>query len=136
MAEKKITKREYYGELKAIVEAADVETKEDILAFIDHQVELIDAKAAKAKERKAEKKAVGDELRETVQGFLTDEFQTGEDILAQIETEGVTKAKVTARLTQLVNAGIAVKEVVKVGDRRLAAYRLAIDTNVIDVTGE
>lgn len=132
MAEKKITKREYYGELKAIVEATDVETKEDILAFIDHQIELIDAKAAKAKERKAEKKAVGDELRETVQGFLTDEFQTGEDILAKIETEGVTKAKVTARLTQLVNAGIAVKEVVKVGDRRLAAYRLATDADVTE----
>lgn len=129
MAEKKITKREYFVELKGIVETAQPEGMEDLVAFIDKMIEQIDNKASKAKAKAAEKKSGGDELRAVIQGMLTDEFQTGEEIAEGIEGEDVTKAKVIARLTQLVKAGIAEKDTVKVGDRRLTAYRLASEVD-------
>lgn len=123
--EKKITKRDYYEMLKEIVTNSNVEGASELVEFIDKQVALIDTKAEKAKARNAEKKANGDELRDAVQEILTDEFQTIDAIVAQIEGEEITKAKVTARLTSLVNNGIAEKADVKDDEgRKLKAYKL------------
>ena len=123
--EKKTTKRDYYEMLKEIVLNANVEGATELVEFIDKQVSLIDSKAEKAKARNAEKKANGDELREAVQNVLTDEFQTIDAIVSQIEGEEITKAKITARLTSLVKNGIAEKEDVKDDEgRKLKAYRL------------
>ena len=125
MAEVKVTKKDWYAQIRAVVEASDNEQKEGILGFIDHEVELLEAKAAKAAERAASKKADGDELRNAVQAVLTDELQTIDAITAQIEGEDITKARVTARLTQLVKAGIATKDMVKTEDgRKVTAYKL------------
>lgn len=125
MAEVKITKKDWYAQIRAVVEASDNEQKEGILGFIDHEVELLETKAAKAAERAASKKADGDELRNAVQAVLTDELQTIDAITAQIEGEEITKAKVTARLTQLVKAEVAVKDMVKTEDgRKVTAYKL------------
>lgn len=125
MAEAKVTKKDWYAQIRAVVEASDNEQKEGILGFIDHEVELLEAKAAKAAERAASKKADGDELRAAVQAVLTDELQTIDVITAQIEGEDITKAKVTARLTQLVKAGVAAKDMVKTEDgRKVTAYKL------------
>lgn len=126
MAEVKVTKKDWYAQIRAVVEASDNEQKEGILGFIDHEVELLEAKAAKAAERAASKKADGDELRNAVQAVLTDDLQTIDAITAQIEGEDITKAKVTARLTQLVKAGVATKDMVKTEDsRKVTAYKLA-----------
>lgn len=123
--EKKITKRDYYEMLKEIVLNANVEGATELVEFIDKQVSLIDSKAEKAKARNAEKKANGDELREAVQSILTDEFQTIDAIVSQIEGEEITKAKITARLTSLVKNGIAEKTDVKDDEgRKLKAYKL------------
>lgn len=124
MAEVKMTKAMWFEAIKAVVEASDVEQKDEMVEFIDAQVEALAKKAEKAKERAAAKKVEGDELREVVRTILTDEFQTIDDIVAQIEGEDVTKAKVTARLTQLVKAELAEKDQIKVGDRKVMAYRL------------
>lgn len=125
MAEVKVTKKDWYAQIRAVVEASDNEQKEGILGFIDHEVELLEAKAAKAAERAASKKADGDELRNAVQAVLTDELQTIDAITAQIEGEDITKAKVTARLTQLVKAGVTTKDMVKTEDgRKVTAYKL------------
>ena len=59
---------------------------------------------------------------------MTDEFQTIDDIVAQVAEEGVTKAKVTARLTQLVKAEMAEKDQIKADDgRKVMAYRLVAE---------
>jgi hypothetical protein len=126
MAEVKVTKKECFEEIKAIVEGAEVENKEDLIAFIDKQLETLANRAEKAKERAAKNKAAGDELRAAVYAVITDEFQTADEITAQVEGEEITKAKIVARLTQLVNAESIVKEVVKTDDgRKLTAYKLA-----------
>lgn len=135
MADVKITKKDRYAQIKEIVAAAEIENQEDILEFIDHEVALLEAKAAKAAERAAAKKTEGDELRAKIQGLLTNEFQTIDDITAQVGDEEITKAMVTARLTQLVKADIAEKEQIKAGDRKVMAYRL-IEAEVEDASVE
>ena len=127
MAEVKVTQKELFGQVIAIVEGADVDAavKAELVAFLNKKVDQIDAKAAKAKEKAAEAKVKGDELRDIVASLLTDEVQTIDAILAQVDFPEVTKAKVTARLTQLVKAGVAAKETVAVDSRKLTAYKLA-----------
>ena len=124
MADVKMTKAMWLEEIKGVVEAADYENKEGAIDFINKQIEALAAKAEKAKEKAAKAKAEGDELRAIVEVILTANAQPIDDIVAQIESEDVTKAKVTARLTALVNAGIAKKEPVKVGSRKVMAYSL------------
>lgn len=124
----KMTKAMWFEEIKAVVEASDYERKDEAVEFIDKQLELIASKAEKARERAAKTKAEGDELREAVRAVLTDEFQTIDDIVAQVAEEGVTKAKVTARLTQLVKAEMAEKDQIKADDgRKVMAYRLVAE---------
>jgi hypothetical protein len=127
--EKKITKREKFEMLKEIIRGdVNVEMtveQAELIDFLDAQINAIDVKAEKAKARNAEKKANGDELRDVVQSILTDELQTIDAIVAQIEGEEITKAKITARLTSLVKNGIAEKEDVKDEEgRKLKAYKL------------
>ena len=119
------TKAMQFEEIREVIAATECEGKEDMLTFIDEQVAQLAAKAEKAKERAAARKAEGDELRAVVKSVLTDEAQTIDQIVAQIEGEDVTKAKVTARLSQLVKTGEAVKDMAKVGDRKLTVYKLA-----------
>ena len=130
MADTKITKKDFYGALIELVEGMETVgayDAKDVQEFLEKQVAQIDAKAAKAKARADEKKADGDALRAEVAAHITTEFQTADDITALVEGfEDVTKAKVIARLTQLVNAGIVVKEQVKTEDgRKVMAYKLA-----------
>lgn len=111
--EKKITKREYFEMLKEIVNESNSENKGELIYFIESQIASIETKAAKAKERAAAKKAMGDELRETVKSILTNEFQTADEITAKVDVEDISKNKVIARLTQLVNLGEVEKTDVK-----------------------
>lgn len=120
----KLTKKDYYGMIREIVVESDIENKDELVAFVDKQVEAIDSRAAKAKERAASKKVEGDALRNQIEGLLTNEYQTAEDILAQAQGADLTKGKITARLTQLIKAGVAEKEAIKVEDRKVMGYRL------------
>lgn len=122
---KKVTKVEYFGQLKDIVKAVEPENAEALVEFIDKEIAAIENKAAKAKERAAEKRAEGDALRATIEGLLTNELQTIAAITKAVGDEEVTPAKVTARLTQLVNAGIATKAQVAEGSRKVMGYKLA-----------
>ena len=112
------------------LQVGDVEvTASDIVEYAVKEQESLAKKAAKAKEKAAEKKVEGDELRDAVQAVLTDEYQPIADIAAQIDGEDVTVSKVTYRLTALVKAGIAEKADMKVeaGEktRTVKGYRLA-----------
>lgn len=130
MEKTKVTKRDYFKAIRNYVDGTDAELVypvEDVLAFIDTAIAQIDTKAEKEKARAAEKKAEGDALRETVLAAVTDEFATVDAILDKVydatNDEEITKSKVVARLTQLVKAGIVVKEESK--DLKKMVYKLA-----------
>lgn len=119
MADKK-NRRDYFEEIKAIV-AED----EDLVAFVDGEIAKIDNRAAKEKEKRAEKRAQGDELQAAVKAFIQDHegAVTAQVIADEIGGEDVTKAKVTYRATQLVKAGEIFKVTVKTEDgRKAVAY--------------
>ena len=118
---KKVTKKEMFTEIKAVLET--VEGSEELVAFVEKQIEALDNEAAKAKERKA-KKVAEDTLKDTVASLLTDEFQTAEAIVDAIGDEEVSKAKVVNRLSKLIADGVAVKEQTKVGVRKVVCYKL------------
>ena len=132
----KITKREMFEALAAYAETTDMEvqigeavvTAADFAAFATKEIEQLDKKAVKAKERAAAKRAEGDALTDAVLAVLTDSFQTAAEIAAQIEDEDATVAKISYRLGSLVKDGKAIKDDIKV-DREgkktvLKGYRL------------
>ena len=126
MATEKITKKAYFEMLKDIVAATDTADKDNLLAFIDTNIAQLNAKAAKAKEKAAEKKVEGDELREKIAACLTTEPKDIATILDEVGDEELTRAKVTARLAQLINLGTATKEVTKTADgKKATVYKLA-----------
>lgn len=134
-----MTKREMYealvnlangGELAVEVDGAMVAVSaEELKAFAENEIALLDRKAVKAKERAAAKKADGDALMDAVREALSAEFEPIAEIAARIEGEDVSAAKVTYRLTQLVKAGEAEKQeinVAKEGKKRMVqGYRKA-----------
>ena len=126
--EKKNTKRDNFEAIITVLEAAG---RTDLVEVIAHEIELLDNKAAKAKATAAKKKVEGDALRDAVQAVLTDEFQTIADVTAQIEGDEVTASKVQYRLNALVNAEIATKEQITVGEgeskRKLMAYKRVVE---------
>lgn len=129
----KVTKRERYESIKALVEAVGAVEGIDtdgIVAFCDKEIATLDTRAEKAKERAAEKRAEGDELQAAVLAALTDEPASRQEVTDRIEGEDVTLAKVGYRLTALVKQGLAVKEEIAVTgedgkSKKVAAYRLA-----------
>ena len=128
MEKVRVTKRDYFEALRALVEGIDAVgeySADEVLEFIDTQVAQLDAKAAKAKEKAAEKKVEGDALREKVLSVITNEPQTADAITAALDDAEVTKSKVVARLTQLFKAGDIVKEEVKTEAGKKMTYKLA-----------
>lgn len=130
MAEVKITKKVVLEAIKAAaesgVEFGEVVSAADVVAFADTMIAQLDAKAAKAKEKAAEKKAEGDALRAAVEKVVGEEPATIDVITAAVKAEGfedVTRSKVTARLTQLVKADMVHKIATKTEDgRKVMAY--------------
>ena len=126
MADKK-TKAMYFAELKEMVIAAveDQEQQNELVEFIDKQLETLEKRKVSAAERAAKKREESDAMTEQILAQIGDELQTVDEIVAAIDDETVTRNKVTARLGKLVKAGTIVKEAVKVDGNKRMAYRLA-----------
>lgn len=139
----KMTKRNVYEALINYAESGEMKfsngdeivevTAEALAIFAQNEIELLDKKAAKAKERAAVKRAEGDELTAAVKTVMnSDNFETIADIAAKVAEidEDATVAKVTYRLTQLVNNGEAAKSEITIDGgegqkkRKLMAYKL------------
>lgn len=123
MEEKKMTKKDYFEEIKTVLEDAKEIALAEVMA---HEIALLENKAIKNKERAEARKIAGDELRDTISNILIDDLQTVDEIVEQIDDEEITKAKVVARLTQLVNLNEAIKEQIKTEDgKKVMTYRRA-----------
>lgn len=134
--EKKITKKMKFEGMIAYFKGEETElTEKDFIEFCQDQIADLDKKAAKSKERNAEKKAKADDLQNLVHSVLTDEYQTVADISEQVlpgvteEMGEVSTQKIIARITKLVEAEVAERKQVTVETdgkkRKCMAYRLA-----------
>ena len=135
MTTTKITKRDRYTALIAILKSAEV-VDTDLVEFCENEIALLDKKAAKAKETAAAKKTEVDPLTEAIKGALAtladDVYATTPEVTAMVSVgdEDITNAKVSYRLSQLVKAGDAESTDVKVPAtegskaRTIKGYRL------------
>ena len=130
---KTFTKREMYEAIKETFETGSCKfDAETVIAFCEKEIDALDAKAAKAKERAAAKKAEADALMALVEEALTDEYQPIADIAAVVveKDADASTSKITYGLTKLVESGIAEKTVITLPAtegtkaRKVQGYRL------------
>lgn len=133
MTTKKITKKDNLTDIIALTKAAAEAGIEgfdfnEIKTFAEKEIDNLDKRAAKAKERAAAKKAETDTLKETVFATLNSEtFLTIKDIVAAINDEEVTNGKVASRLTALRNENRVESEDIKVNKSVVKGYRVIAD---------
>lgn len=114
-----MTKREIYEAIinNATITLQDTEvTVEDIIALAEKELETLNKRNAKARERAEQKRKDSDELGEFIYNeILTDEFQPIAAILTQINTdEPLSASKIVARMKKLIEAGKVEKSEIKV----------------------
>ena len=133
MANNKITKKEYFAIVKDIVEASGADNKADIVAFLDHEVELLNKKSGKSKATPTQaanavtlsviKEVLGElDKPATITELLTDvrlqsyteTTKDGEKVIA------MTNQKLSSLMKKLVDAG----EVVRAEEKKKAYFSL------------
>lgn len=114
-----MTKKEYFGEIKKIVEGANVDNRDEILEFIDRQVELLSRKASSVNTKKAQ------EIAETIENVFNALVEIGRPATATEVAEklGVSNQKASAYLKKLVEA----ERVVKTLDKKKSFFSVNVD---------
>lgn len=120
--EKKMTKKEYFAVLAEVVANSDMENKEGALAFIAHEVELLEKKSAKSGQTKTQKEnaeilvKIKAELAEVGKAVTITELQAASAEMAQYSNQ-----KLSALLKKLVESG----EVVKTTEKKKSYFAVA-----------
>lgn len=112
---------------KEILEEIRENGNEEHIECLERQIEILEKKAAKAKEKLETKRAEGDALRERIFNLIGDEPKTLETILEELDDEELTKSKIVPKMTQLVNADRVEKIEMKVPGGKKMGYRLFAD---------
>ena len=120
--EKKMTKREWFAVLANVIENSEMENKTEALAFINHEVELLEKKSAKSGQTKTQKENVS--IMETIKTALSEvgkavtisELQAASSTMAEYSNQ-----KLSALLKKLVESG----EVVKTTEKKKSYFSLA-----------
>lgn len=105
---KKVTIKEQLVEVAEVLRGID---REDLATFIDGRIEVLDKKTAnkKATAKQEENEALKGEILALMATDKDKRFTVGE----LIKTFGVSSQKMSALLTQMVNAGTVVRTVEK-----------------------
>ena len=112
---KKMTKKEMFAEIMAVVEKAEVENRNAMMEFIDHEIELLEKKSSKSgqsktqKENEVLKEEILAELIEINKPVTVSDFQA----VTRFAPPEFSNQKMSALLNQLVNAGRVHKEIIK-----------------------
>lgn len=120
--EKKMTKKEWFAVLAQVVENSGMENKEGALAFISHEVELLEKKSAKSGQTKTQKEnaeilvKIKEELATVGKAVTITEFQAASAKMAQYSNQ-----KLSALLKKLVESG----EVVKTTEKKKSYFAVA-----------
>jgi tetrahydromethanopterin S-methyltransferase subunit A len=109
MANKK-TKKDFFKELYDFVENSTMANKNEVLGFIDHELELLDKKASAKGQTKTQKENVG------IKGIIVNALANCEEpititeLIANCEElNGYTNQKISALVKQLVDDGSVVR---------------------------
>jgi hypothetical protein len=121
--EKKITKREMFEQLKAVVLTAEVENVEQLVAFIEHEVELLNKKSASKSKAEIEKANANVELTQIVREVLANssvamtvsEIMKANEVLAEFSNQ---------KVSYLMRVLVENKEVVKTVEKGKSYFKL------------
>ena len=117
--EKKVTKKEMFAKLYALVENSTADNKTDLLGFIDHEVELLEKKSSKVTLTATQKANL--EVKEVIKEVLADKPNSTISELNKDERLSMyTNQKTSALVKQLVDGG----EVVKSTDKKVSRFSL------------
>jgi len=117
MMEKRITKRDYFNQLKEIVK-----DNENLVAFIDHELELLNRKASVKTPSKTQienetiKNVIVETLRELNKPSTITDIQNANTELANLSNQ-----KISALLTQLKDTNV----IVRVVDKKKAYFTIS-----------
>jgi DNA-binding transcriptional regulator GbsR (MarR family) len=116
MAEiKKMTKKDYFNELKGLVG-----NRQDLVDFIDHEIELLSKKSSKVAPTKTQ--VENEKIKEKIVATLVelDKYATISEIQeANVELAELSNQKVSALLKQLVET----ENVVRLVDKKKAYFK-------------
>ena len=116
---KKVTKREMLNAIKAVEAVA---MNEEMVAFIDHELELLDKKSSNKKPTATQEANVA--IKDEIVKVLTDAdapMTASEVLKASAEFDGMSNQKISALLRQLIADG----KVVKATDKKKSVFSLA-----------
>lgn len=124
MAEKRITKREYFGQLAEVVAKAEIteEAKEQLKAFIGREVELLAKKSGTSKETKTQKENKA--LAEVVVAELS-KMEKPVAVAELINASEVLNGYSTQKLTPIMRTLEAEGRIVKTVEKKRNYYTVA-----------
>ena len=120
MAEKKLIKKDYFYMLREIAVSME---RQDLVDFIDHEIELLNKKSSRTTLTKTQQE--NEIWKEKIVSTLVelDKYATITEIQnANTELADLKNQKITALLTQLVNANI----VDRVVDKKKAYFKASV----------
>lgn len=145
MAEKKITKRENFGMVRAIIAASNAANKAALLVFLDNEVALLDKKSGKAKETKTQvangriKTAIMAVLADMAKPVTISELLEDERLATYTEEDknGVQVLKMSnQKLSAVMKMLVDANEVIKTEDKKKSYFSLPVAEAVAAVEVE
>ena len=120
----KVTKRERFAQLMAIVEASNVANATELKEFIEHEVELLNKKnsrSGKPTKTQVENEAIKTQIVSILE--RVGKPMTVTQLLSESELAGLSNQKISALLTQLRESG----KVMRTVEKKVAYYSMATE---------
>ena len=122
----KVTKRERFAQLMAIVEASNVANATELKEFIEHEVELLNKKnsrSGKPTKTQVENEAIKTQIVSILE--RVGKPMTVTQLLSEGELAGLSNQKISALLTQLRESG----KVMRTVEKKVAYYSMATEND-------
>ena len=117
--EKKVTKKDRFRRIYAIIEESNAPDKIEMLGFVDHEVELLEKKSSKVTLTATQKANL--KLSEVLKEVLADKpNSTVSELIKDERLSAYTNQKISALLKKLIDGG----EVVKSTDKKVSRFSL------------
>jgi ribosomal protein S25 len=109
MENKKMTKKESFNELMNIVTTLDIDEnkKDNLLSFIEHEIELLNKKNGHKSEKPTKKQVENAELAEKIYNEMEESVYYQPKVLA--ETYEISTQKIVPIITKLIKEGLLTK---------------------------
>ena len=122
MTEKKLTKRDHFNTL---LEIAEVKTNPTLVAFIEHEIELLNRKNTNTERKPTARQIENDGFKADILAFMENgvTYSAGDIVKAcpAIVAANLSVSRVVPMLSQLAEA----KKLVRTEDKRKSYYTLA-----------